>query len=754
MTAPVGITRSTLDDVVLDIDGLSVDYGEAPQVVHAVSDVSLTLHRGEVLGIAGESGSGKSTIAYAATRLLRSPGRTVAGAVRYHPADGEPFDLLTASDEVLRKWRWRAVSIVFQAAMNALNPVAPVVAQLTDVMGAHLPEMSDDDRAERAGQLLDLVGIPRDRLRSYPHQLSGGMRQRVLIAMALALNPEVVVLDEPTTALDVVVQRDILAQLDELRRELGFSIIFITHDLSLLLEIADQLAICYAGRVVEQGPAAELYGAPLHPYTIGLLGSFPSLIGSRRVLAGIPGQPPDLRRLPVGCAFSPRCSEAATICLGEAPQLVEHLGRRVACHARHPWASGWTRDAISSGTEGGRESGGAGPGTGQPVTVPSLLTNRVGVPEPEPSIPPRAVASTAFDPDLPAVLHDRGTPVLEARGLSKRFTLAMSRDQRRQTRGRSRSPRVLDAVSDVSLKLYPGSATALVGESGSGKSTVARLLCGLYGPTAGEILLDGKPVRIRSSRARRAYSGTVQMVFQDPFASLNPIHTIRYQLRRALRLHQRDGSESELEELLSTVSLTPPRQYLGRHPHELSGGQRQRVAVARALAPQPRVLLADEPVSMLDVSIRLGVLNLLAELKETRQLALLYITHDIASARYFAEEILVMYSGELVEGGPSEVVTQAPSHPYTQLLLSSAPNPGRRGMLRGIAAVPAVSAANGTGCRFAPRCPKATDVCITTVPGRVELGGDHWVRCHLYSIAQSRFSSMSAAGAAAQSVPN
>ncbi|GAB3432654.1 ABC transporter ATP-binding protein [Actinophytocola sediminis] len=321
---------------VLDIRGLSVDYGLGDDAVAAVRDVSLTLHRGEVLGLAGESGSGKSTLAYGMLRLLPPPGVIRSGQVVYHPRDGEPVELMSLSAKRLRRFRWAEVAIVFQGAMNSLNPVHTVATQLTDVIAAHEPRTTSAARRARAAELLKLVGINADRLTSYPHQLSGGMRQRVMIAMALALEPRVVVMDEPTTALDVVMQRQILATLVELRERIGFSVLFITHDLSLLVEFSDRIAIMYGGRIVESAPAADLYRESLHPYSDGLLHSFPALRGPRRELTGIPGSPPDLRAMPAGCAFHPRCPKAFEPCADRSPQLLTPAGRedqdrRVAC---------------------------------------------------------------------------------------------------------------------------------------------------------------------------------------------------------------------------------------------------------------------------------------------------------------------------------------------------------------------------------------------------------------------------------------
>ncbi|MFI5936557.1 ABC transporter ATP-binding protein [Actinoplanes sp. NPDC051494] len=321
---------------VLEIKNLNVDYGLGDQAVRAVRDVNLTLHRGEVLGLAGESGSGKSTLAYGLTRLLAPPGVITGGEVIYHPEKGDAYDVLGLSDKGLRDFRWAETAIVFQGAMNSLNPVHKISTQLTDVLAAHEPSMSAHSRNARAREMLKLVGIAADRMDAYPHQLSGGMRQRVMIGMALILQPQVVIMDEPTTALDVVMQRQILGQLIQLRERLGFSVIFITHDLSLLVEFSNRIAIMYGGRIVEEAQAATLYRDSLHPYSAGLLGSFPALRGPRRELTGIPGSPPDLKGMPSGCSFHPRCPKAFDPCADSVPVL-GHPGtadgsvRTVAC---------------------------------------------------------------------------------------------------------------------------------------------------------------------------------------------------------------------------------------------------------------------------------------------------------------------------------------------------------------------------------------------------------------------------------------
>ncbi|ONI70792.1 dipeptide/oligopeptide/nickel ABC transporter ATP-binding protein [Actinosynnema sp. ALI-1.44] len=310
-----------MSDAVLEVKNLDVDYGLGDDAVHAVRDVNLTLHRGEVLGLAGESGSGKSTLAYGLTRLLPPPGVIAGGEVVYHGENGETADIMRMTDDQLRAFRWAETAIVFQGAMNSLNPVHKISTQMTDVIKAHDPRSTPRSRLDRAREMLALVGISADRLEAYPHQLSGGMRQRVMIGMALALDPRIVIMDEPTTALDVVIQRQILGQLIELRERLGFSVLFITHDLSLLVEFSDRIAIMYGGRIVEEAPADEIYQDSLHPYSDGLLHSFPALRGPRRELTGIPGSPPDLRAMPTGCAFHPRCPKAFDPCAADLPLL-------------------------------------------------------------------------------------------------------------------------------------------------------------------------------------------------------------------------------------------------------------------------------------------------------------------------------------------------------------------------------------------------------------------------------------------------
>ncbi len=375
----------------LEIRGLLVDYGAGPGAVHAVVDADLTLRRGEVLGLAGESGSGKSTLAYAAIRLLRAPGMITGGEVLYHAEPGRPVDLLDLDEPELRRLRWSQIAVVLQSAMNALNPVLSIGAQLTDVLQAHVAGMDGAARRARAAELLSMVGITADRLSSFPHELSGGMRQRVMIAMALALEPQVVILDEPTTALDVVTQREILEELTALRERLGFAVLFITHDLSLLAEIADSIAVMYAGRLVERAAADELFRAPRHPYTLGLLNSFPALHGPRRYMTGISGSPPDLRMLPVGCVFHPRCPYAMDICREQSPPLEPPAGS-----GGDRLASCWLQDGSRPVPA---ELAQAEPGTApRPASPPTRAAAAPGTPAPDTSAGRLAPSIAAPDP--------------------------------------------------------------------------------------------------------------------------------------------------------------------------------------------------------------------------------------------------------------------------------------------------------------------------------------------------------------------
>lgn len=541
----------------LEVTDLNVFYRPRDAAsLHAVRDVSFAIEEGEFVGLVGESGCGKSTLGNAVLRLLTKPAAIEGGTVVF---DGVRVD--SVGDEELRRLRWTRLSTVFQSSMNSLNPVLTVGRQFADLFAAHRDALTAEQRTAgfkaAAVELLEMVSLEESVLASYPHELSGGMKQRVALALALALRPKLVILDEPTTGLDVLVQRRILDRVRELQSRLHFAVLFVSHDIGAVMEMSDRVMVMYEGRIVEEGRAQEVLARPTHPYTTALLAAY-------RLTLGADGQP-----------------------------------ARTAVHRT----------------------------------------------------------------------------VLELTDVHKSYTT-----------GRGRAKKRVSALDGVSLTLRERSVTALVGQSGSGKSTIARMVLGIERPDAGEVRFsaaDGSTVDVGRVRGRslRALRSEVQMVFQDPFSSLNPTRTIGYILSRPLRnyagLSGRNARSAVLE-LLESVGLTPADGYIDRLPHQLSGGQRQRVVIARALAARPSILIADEPVSMLDVSIRAEILDLLRALVADRQLAMLYITHDLLSARALADDVTVLESGRVVESGDTDRVINHAEHPYTRELLAAVPDPFTR----------------------------------------------------------------------------
>ena len=539
-----------MNNPIISIHNLCVNYITSGKPIEAVNDVSFDIKRGEIFGLVGESGSGKSTVVQAILRILPPPAVIAGGKVLINNKN-----ILSASNTEVLQYRWKQISIVMQSALNALNPVLTVREQIEDVLKEH-NNLRGNAAADRTIELLSLIDIDASRLDSYPHQLSGGMRQRVVIAIALALMPPLIIMDEPTTALDVIVEREILAKIIELRKELGFTILFITHDLNLLLEFADRVAIMKTGKLVELDKAQKIRRGGKHEYTQKLIRSLPSAAGTRE--KGLLSKPESLD-------------------LGEQP-------------------------------------------------------------------------------------------LLEVRNLSKSFSdsgIFYSSSS--------------EVVNNVSFQVFPGEIIGLVGESGSGKSTIAKLITRLIRPTSGDIFLNGSNKKV--SEARRVpleYRKQVQMVFQDPFSSLNSIHTVYHHLARPLLRHQLIPQQKLLDyiiEILETVGLRPGPTFAEKFPHEMSGGERQRVAIARALSLSPDLIIADEPTSMLDVSIRMEILEIFARMRIEKNLAIVFITHDLASARYLADRIIVLQRGSIVEQGIAEDLIQSPKEQYTKQLIKAA-SPG------------------------------------------------------------------------------
>ncbi|GGO96833.1 dipeptide ABC transporter ATP-binding protein [Wenjunlia tyrosinilytica] len=666
---------------VLTIRDLSVEIRRGDRVVHPVSGVNLALDRGQTLGIVGETGSGKSMTGLAIMGMLPAGGRVTGGSIDFR---GTELAGLPAAR--YRAIRGNDIAMVFQDSMTALNPTRRIGEQVAEPVRLH-HRASKRAARTRAAELLALVGIPRpaERMDDYPHQLSGGMRQRVMIAMALVCEPQVVIADEPTTALDVSIQAEILDLLDELRSRLGMSMILVTHDMGVIARHADQVAVMYAGRVAETGPTPALFGHTRHRYTHALLASIPSLTHDRREkLFSIPGAPPDLAVPHAGCPFAPRCAAATDLCREGRPTLSEEEGG----HTHACW---------------------------HPVSGPTVRAHQTPATAPPPTASPVLLPERQTTPRLRVVDLRREYPV-GGRGLLG---------------GR----RTVKAVSGVSFEVAAGETFGLVGESGCGKSSLGRMLVALDRPTSGEVIFDGAPVTRMSSRELGPRRAQMQMMFQDSNASLDPRMRIGAILREPMAIQgigRRAERTARARELLRDVGL--PLSVLERYPHELSGGQRQRVGLARALALDPKVLVADEPVSALDVSIRSQVLNLMQRVQRERELSSVVISHDLAVVRYLADRVGVMYLGKLVETGTTEEVYGATAHPYTAGLLAAVPeaDPGaplpRAGTrVRGELPSPIDPP---SGCRFRTRCALATEVCAAAEPALTTVAGTHQVACH------------------------
>ncbi|MGW7527239.1 ABC transporter ATP-binding protein [Streptomyces sp. NPDC054783] len=674
-----------MTDPVLQVRDLTTHFTTERGVVRAVGGVSFDVQAGETLALVGESGSGKSVTAMSLMRIVRSPGRIVSGEVIYHGRN-----LLKLSDSDMREVRGAGISMIFQDPMSSLNPVMRVRDQLVEAMLAH-GKFTGAQARSRALDLMERVGIPDPdtRLADYPHALSGGMRQRVMIAMALANEPDVIIADEPTTALDVTIQAQILELLAELNRDLGTAIVLITHNLGVVARSCQRVAVMYGGRIVEQAPVDELFARPGHPYTRALLAATPHLATSRQLpLTPIEGRPPNLIAPIPGCAYAPRCDAAVERCHSEQPPFfTQEDGRREwAC-----WVSG---------------------------------ADRV--------LPPAPPAAPAEDP---VAEHEGQEPLLSVRSLVKTFPV------KRRTGSLRRRTVQVSAVDGIDFSIAPGETLGLVGESGCGKSTLAKALLGIHPATSGTIRFDGRDVGLLRGGDLRWYRGQTQLVFQDPMSSLNPRLTVADAVGEPLLVHGlARGSEvrRRVAELLELVGLDP--QVASRYPHEFSGGQRQRIVIARALAVGPRLLVCDEAVAALDVSLQAQIVNLLQDLQRRLGLAYLFIGHDLATVRHISHRIMVMYLGHIVESGPSEEITSRPQHPYTASLLSAVPEPDpvrerarERIVLTGDVPSPI---SPPPACRFHTRCPigpKANPertICATEGPPLTEVAPGRYAACH------------------------
>ncbi len=665
-----------LNNALLTVRGLTTQFGGADGA-RVVDGIDFQLKRGETFVLLGESGCGKSMTALSLMRLLPASAQLTAGSVLLGDTD-----LLRLSEVAMREVRGSRMAMIFQEPQSSLNPVLSVGAQIDEVLRRH-GSLERAARGRRAVELLDLVGIPdpRRRVEEYPHQLSGGMKQRVMIAMALAGEPELLIADEPTTALDVTIQAQVLELLQRLQRETRMALLLITHDLGVVAQMADQVAVMYAGHIVEQVSADRFFRAPAHPYSRKLFESLPAAGKRGGELAVIPGIVPPLTTRFAGCRFESRCPHAWELCAEEPPALVEVApGQLARCHLYQPRFEERRRQALQASSPA-------------PASVTSVDRNEGAL--------------------------------LQVRDLKVHFPI---------TRGVFR--RVVGhvyAVDGVSLDIAPGRTLALVGESGCGKTTAGKGIVRLLSPTGGSVRFDDTDLASLDAAAMRRQRSDIQFIFQDPYSSMNPRMSVADIVAEGMVAQGMGANRAERDarvcELLREVGIDPDNRF--RYPHEFSGGQRQRICIARALAVEPKLIVCDEPTSALDVSVQAQILNLLRRLQRERGLAYLFITHNLAVVEYLADAVAVMYLGRIVEHGLVNEILDTPRHPYTQALLSAVPTAERgrqREVLRVEGDLPS-PAAPPPGCHFHPRCPIAEPACAEAWPARVDLSPTHGAHC-------------------------
>lgn len=670
-------------DVLLEVEDLHVTLTGARGEFSAVDGVSFSVRRGEIFSLLGESGCGKSLTALSLLRLLPEGGKLRGGSARL---DGE--DLFCLPETAMRRIRGRRMAIIFQEPQSALNPVMTVGAQIAEPLRRHFGSSGNALRA-RLLELFTQVGIPdpERRLNEYPHQFSGGMKQRVMIAMALACRPELLIADEPTTALDVTLQAQILELIKRLAQETGMALLLITHDLGVVHEMADRVAVMYAGQLVEQASRAQFFANPCHPYTRKLFAALPKPSQRDHPLAVIPGTVPFLAKDLRGCRFASRCESVWNQCREHAPHWLRagEGDTWIRCHPRDP--------------------------------IPIPPSDSYTTPRPRVSIFPSAPP-----------WGTREAPLLDVRKLIVRFPIRG---------GLWRLSGYVHAVDGVSFSILAGHTMALVGESGCGKTTVGKAILQLQRPSSGRVLFDGVDLTWLSGEALRQRRREFQVVFQDPYASMNPRMKVGEIIGEGMMALGVGGNaaarRTRVAELLQRVGLTV--DMVNRYPHEFSGGQRQRIAIARALAVNPRLIVCDELTSALDVSIQAQIINLLKESQDKLGIAYLFVTHNLGLVEYLAHSVAVMYLGRIVEQGNVDEVLKTPKHPYTRALLAAVPvidSKIRRQRVR-LPGDPPSPATPPSGCYFHPRCSEGLPICSQHYPCTAALSNTHLVNCHLYN---------------------
>lgn len=660
---------------VLSIKDLHLSYGSGPGRVRAVRGVNFDINPGEVLGVVGESGCGKSTVAFAAMGYIAPGGRITKGEILYHGKD-----IVTMRSSELQRLRGNEIAMVFQNPLSSLNPSMTVGDQVIEVLLQHTGMRVSEARA-RAIELFESVHLPspEDVLHRYPHQMSGGQQQRVVIAMGMACDPALLIMDEPTTGLDVTTEATILDLIAELKEKTNAAILYITHNLGVIARVADRVVVMYSGEVAEEANVSELFVNPRHPYTTGLMGAVPDVTRAEFALRPIPGQLPRPGSYAGGCAFAPRCSYAQEICTQEHPSL----------------------DPVSDGH-----------------FARCFFSDQVSLEREEAGV---------LSEVSPAI---EGDAVLEIKDLRKYYEESLG------ILPWSSKKRVIKAVDGVSFEIGEKETLALVGESGCGKTTLSSAVVGLLDDVDGEMILSGKRLEPKIKQRPKNQRQELQIVFQNPDSSLNPSHTVYEIISRPLRLFRGDEVKGRVQEEVTSIleSVNLHESYLWRYPSQLSGGEKQRVGIARALAANPKVIICDEPVSALDVSVQATVLNLLRRLQREHGYSYLFISHDLSVVRYLSHRVVVMYLGHVMEIGPTDHVFEPPYHPYTEALTSAIPLPNpnvEQSQIRLEGAVP--SAANPpSGCPFQTRCPrKIGAICEQEFPPLKDAGNGHMIRCHI-----------------------